>query len=259
MKPRGYIFDLDGTVYLGECPVPGAAQAIRTLRERGDRVVFLSNKPIARRRDYAAKLRWMGIPAAVREILNSSLVTARYFRRICREGEKVLVIGEEPIREELVEHGVLLTEEPEEARYVLLSWDRGLTYEKLNRAFQAWKRGAKFVASNPDRTCPVEGGELPDSAALIGAMEAVTGQRIGQVAGKPSPMMAEAALHHLGLESATCFMVGDRLETDIRMACETGMRSVLVLTGISTRREAQKSPWRPDYILPSITGVPDIK
>lgn len=259
MKPRGYIFDLDGTIYLGERPVPGAAQAIRRLRERGDRVVFLSNKPIARRREYAGKLQRMGIPAGVREILNSSLVTAQYFRRVCREGEKVLVIGEEPIREELAEHGVLLTEEPEDASYVLLSWDRGFTYEKLNRAFQAWKKGAKFVASNPDRSCPVEGGELPDTAALIGALEAVTGQKINQVAGKPSSMMAEAALHHLGLKPASCFMVGDRLETDIRMACETGMRSVLVLTGISTRLEAEKSPWRPDHILPGIAGVPDIK
>ncbi|MFD1397088.1 HAD-IIA family hydrolase [Kroppenstedtia eburnea] len=259
MKPRGYIFDLDGTVYLGEHPVPGADAAIRALRARGDRVLFLSNKPIARREDYVSKLRRMGIPAELGEVINSSLVTARYFQRICRSGEKVLVVGEEPIQEELLKHGIWLTEEPVEARYVLLSWDRGFTYDKLDRVFQAWKRGAEIVASNPDRTCPVDGGELPDTAALIGAVEAVTGQRVDRVVGKPSPLMAQAALQQLGMKAAACWMVGDRLETDIRMARENGMGSALVLTGISTRREAERSPWRPDHILDSIAGVPDLK
>ncbi|GGA32239.1 haloacid dehalogenase [Kroppenstedtia guangzhouensis] len=258
MKPGGYIFDLDGTVYLGEHPVPGADAAIRALRARGDRVLFLSNKPIARREEYVSKLRRMGIPVELEEVVNSSLVTARYFQRVCRSGEKVLVVGEEPIREELSKHGVLLTEEPAEARYVLLSWDRGFTYDKLNRVFQAWKRGAEIVASNPDRTCPVAGGELPDTAALIGAVEAVTGQRVGRVVGKPSSLMAQAALCHLGLKPALCWMVGDRLETDIRMARENGLRSALVLTGISTRREAERSPWRPDRILDSIAEVPQL-
>lgn len=105
-----------------------------------------------------SKLRRMGIPAELGEVINSSLVTARYFQRICRSGEKVLVVGEEPIQEELLKHGIWLTEEPVEARYVLLSWDRGFTYDKLDRVFQAWKRGAEIVASNPDRTCPVDGG-----------------------------------------------------------------------------------------------------
>ncbi|MFD1426757.1 HAD-IIA family hydrolase [Kroppenstedtia sanguinis] len=259
MGPRGYILDLDGTVYLGDHPVPGADVAIRTLRARGDRVLFLSNKPIARREDYVRKLRGMGIPAELEEVVNSSLVTAQYFQRICRSGEKVMVVGEEPIQEELLQHGIRLTEEPMEARYVLLSWDRGFTYNKLNRVFQAWKQGAEIVASNPDRTCPVDGGELPDTAALIGAVEAVTGQRVGQVVGKPSSLMAQAALHQLNLEPAACWLVGDRLETDIRMAQENGMGSVLVLTGISTRQEAERSPWRPDYILASMAEVPDLK
>lgn len=94
---------------------------------------------------------------------------------------------------------------------------------------------------------------------MIGAVEAVTGQRVDRVVGKPSPLMAQAALQQLGMKAAACWMVGDRLETDIRMARENGMGSALVLTGISTRREAERSPWRPDHILDSIAGVPDLK
>ncbi|MDR6224866.1 HAD-IIA family hydrolase [Desmospora profundinema] len=255
---KGFIFDLDGTIYLGERKIPGAVEAVRALQERGDRVVFLSNKPIAARRTYVEKLNRIGIPARERDVIHSSLVTACLLKERLQPDEQVLVIGERPIREELRRHGVKLTYCPERARYVLLSWDRDLTYEKLNRAYQAWRHGAELIASNPDRTCPVDGGELPDTAALIGAMEALTGEPIHLVAGKPSPFMAQAALRALDLPARDCWMVGDRLETDIRMAVNVGMRSALVLTGISTRAMAEKSPYRPDCILDSVAQVVDL-
>ncbi|OYD07812.1 HAD-IIA family hydrolase [Paludifilum halophilum] len=258
---RGYIFDLDGTVYLGERPIPGAAETIDTLRSRGDRVVFLSNKPIATRHSYVEKLNRMGIAAELKEVINSSLVAARYLRRVCVPGDdRVLVIGEVPIREELADHGVAITECPEEAQYVLLSWDRHFTYEKLDRAFRACLRGAIVIASNPDRTCPTEQGPLPDTGGLIGALEGVTGKPIDWVAGKPSPMMAAAAVEQLGLDYPSCLMVGDRLETDIRMGNETGMQSALVLTGITSRMEAEASEGslRPQYILNDITELLDL-
>jgi len=252
---KGFIFDLDGTVYLGDKLIDGASEAIRTLRERGDKVVFLSNKPIATRQSYAHKLTKMGIPTSVQDVLNSSLILARYLQKVCQPGDKVLVIGEEPIRDELRDHGIAISDNPQEVRYAVLSWDRRFTYDKLNNLYQAVVRGATVIASNPDRTCPMEDGQIPDTGALIGALEGATGKPIDLVVGKPSRIAAEAAVQHLGLDYADCYMVGDRLETDIKMGNENGMNSVLVLTGISTREMAETSEYRPRYILESIKDI----
>ena len=249
---RGFIFDLDGTVYLGDRPLDGAARTIEQLRARGDKVVFLSNKPIATRESYAKKLTRMGIPTSVDDVLNSSLITARYLRKVLKPGEQVYVLGEEPLVEELRNHDIPICTDWSEAQYVILSWDRKLTYDKLNDVFQAAVRGAKIIATNPDRTCPMENGEVPDTGALIGAIEGATGRPIDLVTGKPSPIAAEEAVKHLGLDYSSCYMVGDRLETDIKMGNDTGMQSVLVLTGVSTREMALASPHRPRYILESL-------
>jgi arabinose operon protein AraL len=252
---KGFIFDLDGTVYLGDRLIEGAAEAIRALRERGDKVVFLSNKPIATRQSYAHKLTKMGIPTTVDDVLNSSLIVARYLQKVLRPGERVLVIGEEPIRQELRDHGIAMSANPYEVQYVVLSWDRQFTYDTLNDLYQAAIRGAVVIASNPDRTCPLEEGQIPDTGAIIGALEGATGKPIDLVVGKPSPIAAEAAVRHLGLDYGSCYMVGDRLETDIKMGNDTGMNSVLVLTGISTQEMAEKSQYRPRYILNSIKDI----
>ncbi|HZG13643.1 MAG TPA: HAD-IIA family hydrolase [Candidatus Bathyarchaeia archaeon] len=252
---KGFIFDLDGTVYLGEQLIDGAVEAIRTLRERGDKVVFLSNKPIATRRSYAHKLTKMGIPTNIDDVLNSSLIVARYLQKVCKPTDRVLVIGEAPIRDELREHDIVMTDNPLDAQYVVLSWDRQFTYDKLNDLYQAAIRGAVVIASNPDLTCPMEDGQIPDTGAFIGALEALTGKPIDLVVGKPSPISAEAAVAHLGLDYASCYMVGDRLETDIKMGNDTGMNSVLVLTGISTRDMAETSEHKPKYILNSIKEI----
>jgi len=252
---KGFIFDLDGTVYLGEQLIDGAVEAIQTLRERGDKVVFLSNKPIATRRSYAHKLTKMGIPTNIDDVLNSSLIVARYLQKVCKPTDRVLVIGEAPIRDELREHDIVMTDTPLDAQYVVLSWDRQFTYDKLNDLYQAAIRGAVVIASNPDLTCPMEDGQIPDTGAFIGALEALTGKPIDLVVGKPSPISAEAAVAHLGLDYASCYMVGDRLETDIKMGNDTGMNSVLVLTGISTRDMAKTSEHKPKYILNSIKEI----
>lgn len=256
---RGFIFDLDGTVYLGDTMIEGAAEAIRTLRERGDKVIFLSNKPIATRQSYAEKLTKMGIPATLDDVLNSSQIVAKYLRGHLRKGESVYVIGEEPIFEELEQHGVPLTNNSDKADYVVLSWDRKFTYDKLNNAYQAAVRGASIIASNPDATCPSDEGQLPDTGTFIAALENALGRSIDLVAGKPSRLAAEAAVEALNLPKEQCYMVGDRLETDIKMGHDYGMNTVLVLTGISTKEMAERVPYRPKYILPSIKDVVKLK
>ncbi|MFD0712356.1 HAD-IIA family hydrolase [Paenibacillus sp. GCM10027626] len=255
---KGFIFDLDGTVYLGDQMLDGASDAIRTLRERGDKVVFLTNKPIATRASYAHKLTKMGIPASVDEIVNSSLLVALYLKGKVEAGEQVLVIGEEPIRDELRQHNIAITDTDYNVRYVVLSWDREFTYDKLNLLYQAAIRGAFIIASNPDRTCPLLGGEVPDTGALIGAIEGALGRPIDLVVGKPSPIAASLAVEYLGLDYADCYMVGDRLETDIRMGNSTGMHSVLVLTGVSTKEMADQAEDKPAFILNSIKEIVEL-
>ncbi|GAA4846235.1 HAD-IIA family hydrolase [Paenibacillus vulneris] len=252
---RGYIFDLDGTVYLGDKMIEGAAETIRTLRERGDKVVFLSNKPIATRQSYSEKLTKMGIPTRVEDVLNSSLIVARYLQKKLQPGEKVYVIGEQPIHDELHEHGIPITGDSVRPDYVVLSWDRQFTYDKLNLVYQAAVSGSKIIASNPDATCPLDNGQIPDTGTFIAALEAATGRSIDLVVGKPSLIAAEAAVEHLGLKYEDCFMIGDRLETDIKMGNDAGMASVLVLTGVATAEMAAASEFKPRHVIPSIKEI----
>lgn len=255
---KGFIFDLDGTVYLGENEIEGASEAIHTLRKRGDHILFLSNKPIATRQSYVEKLHAMGIHTNLDEVFNSNLMMARYLKSVLKREEKILVIGEQPLFEELQAIGAAITNNAEEARYVVLSWDRNFAYTKLNSAYQAWKAGAKIIATNPDRTCPVADGEIPDCGAMIGAIEGATGQPIDLIVGKPSALIAEAAMKAIGLPKENCYMVGDRLETDIKMAIDAGMNSVLVLTGVTKKDMLKNSDYKPTFVLNSIQEIPDI-
>ena len=251
---KGFIFDLDGTVYLGERLIPGAERVIRRLREAGRRVVFLSNKPLYTREDYAAKLTRLGIPTAPAEVVNSTFVLIRYLQRIA-PGAKVFVMGELPFVAEMARAGFGLTEDPAEIEYVVAAFDRTFDYRKYNVAFQAIRKGAHFIATNPDRTCPVEGGELPDCAGVIAALEAVTLKKVEVIVGKPSPITVQVALEVMGLKAADCILIGDRLETDIRMALESGMKGGLVMTGVTDQETLEASPIHPDYIFGSIADL----
>jgi HAD superfamily hydrolase (TIGR01450 family) len=151
--------------------------------------------------------------------------------------------------------GLVIADRPEVADYVIAAFDRTLTYAKLCFAFQAIRRGAHLIATNADRACPTEDGEIPDAAAVIGALEATTGKRCEWVAGKPSPTMLQAVLDRMALQADQCVMVGDRLETDIKMGTAAGMTTVLVLTGVTTRETARASDIRPDYTLDSIAQL----
>ncbi len=253
----GFIFDLDGTVYLGDRLIPGADRVIRLLREKGRKVVFLSNKPLEARQAYEAKLTRLGIPVGPSDVINSSFVLVRYLTRVA-PGARLFVIGEPPLLAELARAGFRLTGEPGEIDYVVASFDRTFDYRKLYTAFLAIRRGARFIATNPDRTCPMEGGEFPDCAAVIAALEAVTEKKVEAVMGKPSSITIEIVLSTLGLGPEECLLVGDRLETDIRMGIDAGMKTALVLTGVTTRESLARSPIRPDYVLQSIAEVPGL-
>ena len=245
---RGYIFDLDGTVYRGDRLLAGAAETIRGLRAAGRRVVFLSNKPIDTRESYARKLRALGIPTRTADVINSSFVLARYLSRRSA-GADLFVIGERPLLIELRRAGFRIVGNGDQADWVVIAFDRTFDYAKLTGALYAVRRGARLIATNPDRTCPVEGGEIPDCAAMIGAVEGATGTRVKVIVGKPSRITLDACLVQMGLRARDCLMIGDRLETDIRMGREAGMAAALVLTGVTDRRALRRSPIKPDYVL----------
>ncbi|MBN1147068.1 MAG: HAD-IIA family hydrolase [Anaerolineales bacterium] len=251
---RGYIFDLDGTVYLGENAIPGAPETIAELRKRGCKVVFLSNKPLQPRKIYAEKLTRLGIPTSVDDVINSSLVLAQYLVGEMADAT-IFVIGEQPLIDEMAAAGLAISDNPQEIDVVIASFDRTFDYRKLNIGYQALRRGARFFATNADRTCPIEGGEIPDAAAVIGALEGCSGRKVELVAGKPSAMIVAMALEQLGLRSEECLMVGDRLETDMLMGNKAGICTALVLTGVTQRDDLAHSQARPDFILESIADI----
>ena len=250
---RGWLFDLDGTIYLGERLIPGADATIAALRAAGRRVAFLSNKPLQTRAEYAAKLTRLGVPAAPDDVINSSLVLARYLRD--RDpGAPVFVIGEPPMREEMAAHGFEVRPD-ERVRWVVIAFDRTFDYAKLNVALQAVKQGARLIATNPDRTCPVEGGEIPDCAGMIAAVEAVTDRKVEVIVGKPSPIILEVALAALGVPAAGAAIVGDRIETDIEMGRRLGLGTVLVLSGVTRADDPRIAAIAPDHVVRSVRDL----
>jgi len=257
---KGFIFDLDGTIYRSDELIPGADSVIRLLREKGRKVVFLSNKPIQTREDYALKLTRLGIPTQAEEVVNSTFVMVNYLKKVA-PGARLFVVGETPFTEELGRAGFQITPEPTEIEYVVVAFDRTFDYRKLNIAFQAIKLGAHFIATNPDRTCPVEGGEIPDCAGMIAAIEAVTEKKVEVIVGKPSPIMIQAALDVLRLQPADCILIGDRIETDIKMGKDSGISTGIVLTGVTDEAMLKKfkhAPLQPDFVFQSIADVENL-
>lgn len=246
-----YIFDLDGTIYLGNELIPGAAEAINGLRQAGKRTVFMSNNTTHTRVDYAAKLTRLGLPTPAEEIINSSMVLVDFLRRELPRG-RLFVIAEQPLLDELRAAGFELTDDVGHIDAVIASFDRTFAYRKLQIAFDAIRAGARFFATNADRYCPVPGGGEPDCGALIAAIEACTNTSVEVVVGKPSAHTAEVILNLLGLPAESCLIIGDRLETDVKLGLDAGMASALVLSGVTDETDLTASDLRPTYVLRGI-------
>ncbi len=232
----GYLFDLDGTVYLGDALLPGAHHLITTLRELGRQTLFLSNNPTKDPEMYAEKLTRLGLPTDPGHVVNPLVTLAAWLRREA-PSSRVFVIGSEPLRRAVVGAGCTICEDPELIDVIVASYDTSFDYRKLQIAFDTlWmNKRARLVTTNPDAYCPMPGGRgEPDAAAVVAAIEACTGVRCEANFGKPDPSMLRTALAVLGLARQDCVMVGDRLYTDIAMAVDAGIDSALVLTGEST-------------------------
>lgn len=254
----GYVFDLDGTLYLGDHLLPGAAETVAAVRASGARVAFLTNKPLEAPAAYADKLTNLGIPATASAVVSSIDSLLRYLARTA-SGARILPITEPLLAGLLRDAGYTVLDpaldDPTGADVVVVAWDRTFDYARLVAAFRAVRAGARIVATNPDPFCPTPDGDLPDCAAMLAAIEASTGARAEAIVGKPSPHMAAALLDRIALPASDTILVGDRLLTDVRMAHEAGMTSALVLTGATTADLLEAATGLPDFILERIADL----
>jgi NagD protein len=252
----GYVFDLDGTLYLGDALIPGAAATVGRLRSAGARTVFLTNNPTSLPADYAAKLCRLGIPAECEDVVSSTDALVGYLRANA-PGARLLAISETLLADLLRSEGFEVVDDPARTDLVVVAFDRTFDYAKLTAAFRAVRAGARIVATNPDPYCPTPDGGLPDCAAMLAAIEAATGRRAEAIVGKPSPHMAAAVMARLGLPPDDVVIVGDRIQTDVALARTAGMHAALVLSG-ATRADdlaATDTGQRPDFVLADVTQL----
>ena len=240
-----FLFDLDGVLYRGSNAVRGAPQALGRLRSLEKRIAFVTNNSGRTPATVAARLRAVGVTADPAEVETSALTTASLLAS--RGVASAFVVGEEGIRAALTEAGVAVADgEPERVDAVVVGWDRGADYASLTTASVLVQRGAALVATNPDASFPAaDGTRWPGAGALLAVIETTTGVR-GEVVGKPNPPLLLAALERAG--GGRPLVVGDRLDTDIAGASACGWDSLLVLTGISTREDADRGPITPTYV-----------
>ena len=234
MRPYDvYFFDLDGTVYLGDALLPGAADTIATLKQAGKVVRYLSNNPTSTREQYASKLTRLGIPTLPEDLVTSVQTTVWWLRENFPHA-KVFPIAEPPICDALTQAGFVISDDPSQIDVVIASYDRTFDYRKLQIAFDAlwfYKR-AVLIQTNPDRYCPYPGGRgEPDAAAITAAIEACSQVKCLASMGKPSPLLIQAGLAGIDVPIDRCLMTGDRLATDIQMAINAGMDAAVVFTG----------------------------
>ncbi|WP_203568570.1 HAD-IIA family hydrolase [Aestuariimicrobium ganziense] len=261
MTHDAYVFDLDGTIYLGDDLLPGSAETIAELRRRGTPVRFVSNNPTRSPRQYVDKLGRLGIEVDLAEVVNTVVTTVDWLREHHPQAV-VFPIAEQPLVDALTAAGFEVSDDASRVDVVIASYDRGFDYRKLQVAFDTlwFHRRGILVQTNPDRYCPFPGGRgEPDCAAITAAIEACTQVPCSQNLGKPDPVMLEAALRGLDVAPGRAVMVGDRLATDIAMAKAGGLASALVLTGDSTRDEVDALPAdaRPDLVLDRIDALLD--
>lgn len=251
-----YVFDMDGTIYLGDQLLPGVERLMSAISHTGRQRVFLTNNPTRTAQHYAEKLGGLGLHASPEEIITSATIAAAWIRTHHPEAV-CFVLGEAPLLQALREQGIQLSRNADDITLVLSSYDRSFDYAKLKTAFEAlWRRPAvRFIATHPDPYCPFPNGKGdPDAAAITAAIEASTGRRCEAVLGKPSAEAILTALRLVNTEPRNAVMVGDRLGTDIAMGRAAGTATALVLTGEATLADADTAPAeiRPDFVLSRI-------
>ena len=247
-----FLFDLDGVLYRGPAPIEGAASAIEGLRRLGKRLSFMTNNSARTPEEVAEHLRHVGVDASAEEVETSARSTGRLLRS--KGTRTAFVIGERGLTDAVGGAGIgVIDGSAERADVVVVGWDRNVDYAKLRTAAILVQRGATLIASNADPSYPAPDGLVwPGAGAILAAVEATTGVS-AEVVGKPHAPIFLAALERAG--GGTPLVIGDRLETDIAGAAALGWDSLLVLTGIATRKDAGRAAARPTYVADDLTAL----
>lgn len=263
----GFLIDLDGVVWIGREPVPGSVEALRTLLDAGKRIVFVTNNPGRLPGAYVERLRELGVAVGPEQIVTAGMVLARLAGEAAGEGGGVFVIGASPLKEMVAATGVRLLDgaDAEEADVVVVSGHRGFDYGELRTAKFALDRGARLLATSHDPTMPYPGGDLPGTGAVLAAVEVASGKR-ATIAGKPERHLFEMAIESIRGSFRTdavqkeprdgrLAMVGDRISSDIDGGRAAGLETVLVLSGTTSREEAEAADPAPDHVLADLAAL----
>jgi glycerol 3-phosphatase-2 len=250
----GFLIDLDGVVWIGRDPVPGSVEALRSLRDAGKRIAFVTNNPGRLPEAYAERLRGLGVEVGPEQIVTAGIAVARLAGEAAGAGGSAFVLGATPLKEMVAATGARLLEgeEAERADVVVVSGHKGFDYGELRTAKFALDRGARLFATSHDPTMPFPGGELPGTGAVLAAVEVASGKQ-ATIAGKPERHLFEMAIEVVG--EGRVAMVGDRISSDIDGGRAAGLETVLVLSGTTSREEAEAADPAPDHVLDDLAAL----
>lgn len=251
-QKKGFICDMDGVIYHGDRLLPGAMEFVNWLHRENKNFVFLTNSSERSPRELRQKLLRMGLDVDEKHFYTSALATANFLKSQC-EGGSVYAIGEPGLVNALYDAGLTMNNISPD--YVVMGETRSLNYEMIEHATLLVRDGAKLIGTNPDITGPNEKGIVPATGALIAPIEIATGRKAYYI-GKPNPLMMRIGLKMLGCEkeSEAC-IVGDRMDTDVISGIESEIDTVLVLSGVTSKEDIAKYPYRPGYVLPGVGSI----
>jgi 4-nitrophenyl phosphatase len=247
--PRYLITDMDGVLWRGSTPMPDLPNFFAFLRQHSIRVTCATNNSSTASDKIVERLRGFGVDVGLHEIVTTASATADYLTTILPAGSTLYVIGMQGVRAALLERGYVIGEDHVQAVVVGIDWN--LTYNQLKRAALLIRAGARFIGTNGDVTFPSPEGTIPGAGAILAAIEVATGVK-PTVVGKPEPTLYATALKRMGAQPADTYVLGDRLETDILGAVRMGLKSILVLSGVTTREQLAASDYQPDWVFEDI-------
>lgn len=247
-KIRLFLFDMDGTLYLGEQLYDFTYELLEKIRENGKKYLFMTNNSSKSVADYVKKLERLGIKATEEDFITSSQATAYYLKKH-HAGATLYVCGTESLKKELRKEGFAITENLEEVDCIVMGFDTELTFRKLEDVCKLlFARDLPYIATNPDYVCPTEYGSVPDCGSVCDMIYNATGKR-PFVIGKPSALMPELAMEKLGYTKEETAVVGDRIYTDIKSGLNAGITGILVMSGETTREILEASEDKPHLVL----------
>jgi HAD superfamily hydrolase (TIGR01457 family) len=253
---KALILDMDGVVWRGDAPIGDLATTFRRIRERGLKFVFATNNSTRTSEQYVDKLKSFGVDVEPWQVVTSSQAAARAMSQSYPRGTKALVIGEDGLRMPLEQQGfeIVSVENAPQAEVVVMGMDRGVSFEKLSEATLLIRKGVRFYATNMDKTFPTPRGEIPGAGAWVSVITTATNVE-PIVAGKPFPFLMELSLERLGTLKEETLVVGDRLETDIAAGQAVNCPTALVLSGVSSREQADNWTPRIDVVVNDLTTL----